>query len=200
MQWPVGPLCSTYLQSLPASQVLAVPAALCIHGTLLETPGPRWQKLQQCWGALKELKVLHLYQSWQITSSWTLLTHSKDIQPGAKMKSWLRFGNPQRFHPTQIPKDWHLKQETRVLSLANRREILQESCVYLRANREMGATEGKRSWCHHEYQLEIALDFSSTGAESECYFRISLRNYLGELSIIMLSKMIPVAHAGHKVC
>lgn len=120
--------------------------------------------------------------------------------PTGSKKSWLRFGNPQRFHHTQISKAWHLKQEARVPSLANRREILQESCVYLRANWEMGAAEGKRSWCHREYQLEIALDFSSIGAETEWYFRISLRNYLGELSIIMLSKMIPVAHAGHKVC
>lgn len=58
MQWPVGPLCSPHLQSLPASQVSVVPAASSIHGTLLETLGPRWQELQQCWRALKEWKAL----------------------------------------------------------------------------------------------------------------------------------------------
>lgn len=196
MQRPGGPPCFPYLQSPPASQVL-VPAASSIRGTLFQTLGPRWQKLPQCWEALKERKALYLYPTNHF------IMNPSDTQQGhptGSKKSWLRFGNPQRFHHTQISKAWHLKQEARVPSLANRREILQEPCVYLRANREMGAAEGKRSWCHREYQLETALDFSSIGAESEWYFRISLRNYLGELSIIMLSKMIPVAHAGHKVC
>lgn len=134
----VFPICHHH----PTSQVSVVPTASCIHGMPLQTLVPRWQGLQQRRGVLEEQKVLYLHQSWQVASSWTPLRHSKDIKLGAKMKSWLRFGNPQRFHHVQIPKDY-LKQEEGP-SLASRREILQGSWVYIRANREMGKAERRR--------------------------------------------------------
>lgn len=128
------------------------------------------------------------------------LTCSKAIKPGAKMKSWLRFGNPQRPHHIQIPKV-HLKQKK---ARAHLLPAEVRPCRIMRVHqgrpRDGRSSEGTVLDVIMNTNWRLLWNLILQEQTVNVILRYNWITYWGELSIIMLSKMIPVAHACHKVC